>query len=225
MSKREINPLTAEPVALRRPRRGGAANLWLAGLLLEAARMVDEGIEPVEVEEAARATFDTERGLLERIREIGVERLVEFLDDLSTPDGPEDPFFRVYDNHFSPGEVFSRPERLFPTEKGKTVEDWMLRDFLTKRFRAVAFMIAGELIDAGLLEVEELNRAAARTLEAREGPFAMMNRLGIQKSLAVVTERMEMSHRKEINFPIPRSLLEQAQKNTPWPINNRISKE
>ncbi len=34
----------------------------------------------------------------------------------------------------------------------------------------------------------------------------------------IVTERMFFSHRKEINFPVPRLLITHAQKNTPWLI-------
>jgi hypothetical protein len=51
----------------------------------------------------------------------------------------------------------------------------------------------------------------------------MMNRIGIQEAMRMVTEKMEMSHRQEINFPIPKLLIEQAQKNEPWPLNSKIT--
>ena len=37
-----------------------------------------------------------------------------------------------------------------------------------------------------------------------------------------VTEKMEMSHRQEINFPITELLITQANKNEPWPLNSKI---
>lgn len=219
----EAGILIAEPITLRRERRGGAVNLWLAGILLEAARMVDDDIAATEVEAAARSAFGCERGLLERITEMGADRLTAFLDDLTRRAGPEDPLFQRYDNFFTPAAALSFPERLALPEGAAAGEDWLLQDHLVKRFQGVAFMIAAELIEAGLLTVEELNRAAVQAIGAGEGPFSMMNRLGIQESLQIVTERMEMSHRREINFPVPKRLIEQAQKNTPWPINNRLS--
>ena len=37
-----------------------------------------------------------------------------------------------------------------------------------------------------------------------------------------ITEKMEMSHRQEINFPIPKLMIVQAQKNEPWPLNSGL---
>jgi len=45
-----------------------------------------------------------------------------------------------------------------------------------------------------------------------------MNKMGMMEVMRIVTERMELSHRKEINFPIPRLLIHQAQKGEPWPL-------
>jgi len=42
--------------------------------------------------------------------------------------------------------------------------------------------------------------------------------MGVGEALKIVTERMFFSHRKEINFPVPRLLITQAQKNAPWLI-------
>ena len=51
-----------------------------------------------------------------------------------------------------------------------------------------------------------------------EGPFALMNRVGIGASLQLVTEKMELSHRQEISFPVPLLLIQQAKRNEPWPL-------
>jgi enoyl-CoA hydratase/carnithine racemase len=52
----------------------------------------------------------------------------------------------------------------------------------------------------------------------KEGPFTLMNKMGINEALHIVTERMELSHRREISFPVPALLIAQAQKNEPWPL-------
>lgn len=210
--------LIEEPLPLRRERRGGAVNLWLAGLLLEAARMLDEGIDPDAVESASRKTFGIGKGLLERISELGAGRLADHLAFLSRRDGPDDPLHRLYDNFFSSPAILLQPERFSRPPAADPGGDWILEDHLVKRFQAVAFMIAAEVVGSGLLGIGEMDREAARVLGAGQGPFGMMNDLGPRESLGVVTERMEMSHRKEINFPIPRLLIEQAGRDTPWTI-------
>jgi hypothetical protein len=44
----------------------------------------------------------------------------------------------------------------------------------------------------------------------------MMDEMGIGEALNIVTEKMELSHRREISFYVPRLLITQAQKNKPW---------
>jgi 3-hydroxyacyl-CoA dehydrogenase len=83
-------------------------------------------------------------------------------------------------------------------------------------------MIATELVESGILKLQDVERLCKETFGWEEGPFSMMNRLGIQRALQMVTEKMELSHRKEINFPIPWLLISQAQKNEPWPLNSKM---
>jgi len=87
-----------------------------------------------------------------------------------------------------------------------------------QRFQAVAFMTASEVVQAGLLDPPVCDRLCQLAFGWPEGPFTMMNRLGLEASLQMVTERMELSHRREINFPVPRNLIERGQKNEPWPL-------
>jgi 3-hydroxyacyl-CoA dehydrogenase len=63
-----------------------------------------------------------------------------------------------------------------------------------------------------------LDRLCRAAFSWPAGPFALMNAVGLGEALRMVTEKMELSHRREINFPIPRILIEQAQKNEPWPV-------
>ena len=79
-----------------------------------------------------------------------------------------------------------------------------------------------EIVEAGLLEIGDIEKTCLEVFGWKEGPFAMMNRLGLEETMRKVTEKMEMSHRQEINFPIPKLLIDQARKNEPWPLNSRI---
>jgi len=83
----------------------------------------------------------------------------------------------------------------------------------------VAFMTSTEVVEAGLIDPPACDRLCQLAFGWSEGPFSLMNRLGLDASLRLVTERMELSHRREINFPVPRLLIEKAQKNEPWPLN------
>jgi len=232
--KRKGEPrLIPEPVPLRRERRGGGVNLIFTALLLEAARMADEGLDIRHIEEAARKAFAMEDGFLARMEEIGIEKVIRALEALADDSDPEDPLFRNYHNFFSPPAVLFKKLEAFrrsgepgalrwgeKREARPETVDIMLVDVLAGRFRAVAFSTSVEVVEAGMLELREVDPAIKKALRWKEGPFAMMNRLGIGEVMRMVTEKMELSHRREINYPIPRLLISQVQKNEPWPLNS-----
>ena len=64
--------LIEEPFPLRKERKGGAANLILIALLLEASRMVDENFDVPSVESAAKSVFGLSKGYLSIMDEIGI---------------------------------------------------------------------------------------------------------------------------------------------------------
>ena len=83
-------------------------------------------------------------------------------------------------------------------------------------------MVSVEVVEAGLLKLQDMDTLCKQAFKWEEGPFALMNRLGLDEVMRIVTEKMEMSHRKEINFPVPRMLISQVQKNVPWPLNSGV---
>ena len=48
-----------------------------------------------------------------------------------------------------------------------------------------------------------------------------MNQVGIQEAMRLVIHQVEVSHRKEINFPVPPLLINQTQVNAPWLIKSK----
>ena len=100
----------------------------------------------------------------------------------------------------------------------KEAKDFMLVDVLENRFLAVGFMTVAEVVGAGIIKMEEVDKLCQNAFLWKEGPFAIMNKIGICEVMKIVTERMELSHRKAINFPIPKLLISQSQKNEPWYI-------
>ncbi|MFQ6109971.1 MAG: enoyl-CoA hydratase/isomerase family protein, partial [Candidatus Aminicenantales bacterium] len=212
-------------------RTGGAADIIFVSLLLEAARMVDEGFDIPSIEAAGRKAFNMPVGFLGLMDATGIPLGIYTMYSFSDSSNPEDPLYKVYGNFFTPPESYKKILRKYKKAKDKSrvkwvsdeearrePEDAMVVDGLRKRFLAVAFMTATEVVDAGVVAMEDVDRLCQNAFLWREGPFALMNRMGIEEVLRIVTERMELSHRKEINFPIPRLLISQAQKKEPWPL-------
>ncbi len=225
--------LIEEPYPLRKERKGGAASLMLASLMLEACRMIDDGMEIPHIEAVARRTFGLADGFLAWMDRIGIFETCEYLTAMSDDSDAEDSIFKKYFNFFTPARCLaekcekgraSGAAFLWKSEAGEDKEphDFMLGDLLSKRFQAVVFITAAEIAEAGLLEIVEVEKLCREAFGWKEGPFAMMNRLGIEEAMHKVVEKMEMSHRQEINFPITKLLIDQARKNEPWPLNSKI---
>jgi len=218
-------------VRLLRYRKGGVANIIFVGLLLEAFRMLDEGHGTSGIEGAGAAALGMPAGFVRILQSVGLDLAASCLESFSDPSSPGHPLACAYDNFFSPparlrqkftearesGKLISIEQFLIP---GRTPRPYhpQLVESLKKRFLAVAFMTAAEVVEAGLSVPADVDRLCQTAFRWPEGPFALMNRLGIGTASKLVSERMELSHRQEINFPIPRNLIQQARKNEPWPL-------
>ncbi|MFA9452343.1 MAG: 3-hydroxyacyl-CoA dehydrogenase family protein [Candidatus Aminicenantaceae bacterium] len=225
--------LIEEPYPLRKERKGGAASLMLAAQMLEACRMKDDGMEIPHIDAVATTTFGIPTGFLARMDEIGIVKTCEYLSGMADETDAEDPIFQKYFNFFTPARSLAercekgREAGAAPLWKAGAVKDaepkdFMVVDLLKKRFQAVAFITATEIVEEEILEMAEVEKLCREGFGWREGPFAMMNRMGIAEAMRKVTEKMEMSHRQEINFPITNLLITQANKDEPWPLNSKI---
>jgi enoyl-CoA hydratase/3-hydroxyacyl-CoA dehydrogenase len=226
--------LVPEPAPLIKKRKGGGLNLIYVGLLLEAARMVDDEMDVPTVEAAAKKAFGISEGFLKQMDEVGLPEAVSAMKTLSEDSDPADPIHKIYHNFFTPAQSCMRMlEAYEKAEDKKTVRwvskedarkeaaDFLLVDSLKKRFEAVSFLIATELVESGIMGLQDVDKFCRETFGWKEGPFSMMNRIGIQEAMQIVTEKMQLSHRKEINFPVPWLLIDQARKNQPWPLNSK----
>jgi 3-hydroxyacyl-CoA dehydrogenase len=218
-------------VRLLRYRKGGVANIIFVGLLLEAFRMLDEGYGSAGVEGAATAAFGLPAGFVRQLQSIGFDLAAACLDSFSDPSAPGHPLACAYDNFFSPppglkqkfnearesGKLIPIEQLLSPIMTHRS-DSAHIGDSLRRRFLAVAFMTAAEVVEAGLVAPADVDALCQTAFLWPLGPFALMNRVGVEASLEIVTEKMEISHRQEINFPVPRILIQQAQKKEPWSL-------
>ncbi|MGD8534612.1 MAG: 3-hydroxyacyl-CoA dehydrogenase/enoyl-CoA hydratase family protein [Candidatus Aminicenantes bacterium] len=213
-------------------RKGGAADVIFVSLLLEAARMVDDGFDIPSIEAAGKKAFGIPMGFLSLMDANGIPLGIHTMNIFSDSSNPDDSLYKAYGNFFTPPESYkSLLDRYLEAEDKSSVrwvseddaqteaKDLMLIDTLKNRFLAVAFMTSVEVVETGVIEIDEVDKLCQNAFVWREGPFALMNKMGMMEVMRIVTERMELSHRKAINFPIPKVLINQAQKGEPWPLN------
>lgn len=225
-----------DAVELLRYRKGGAANVIFVALLLEAARMLDEGFSARSIDEAGKTAFGMPAGFLQLMETVGLGLAASCVRSFSDSSQADHPFHSIYDNFFTPPEIFKQNfiEGRFPRghfitrpldypDEASMPQDLMVLEHLKRRFLAVEFMTATEVVEAGVIKLEDVDRLCQKAFAWPEGPFGLMNKVGIREALMMVTEKMELSHRQEINFPIPRLLIEQAQKNEPWLLSQSSS--
>jgi enoyl-CoA hydratase/3-hydroxyacyl-CoA dehydrogenase len=226
--------LIPEPIPLLKERKGGGLNLIHVALLLEAARMIDEGMDIPSVEAAAKKAFGVSKGFLSAMDEAGIVEACSVMETLADDSDPEDPFFKFYHNFFSPPESCKDKIREMERAEDKETVRWISEeeaqqeakdsgrvDALVRRFHAVAFITSIEVVESEVLDLHDVDRLCKETLGWKEGPFVMMNRIGIGAAMEIVTEKMYLSHRREINFPVPRLMIQQAKKEEPWPLNSK----
>ncbi len=225
----ENKQLVKETVTPLKQRKGGAVNLILASLMTEAGRMIDEGFEIADIEEAAQKAFNIKKGFLKQMDEIGIPESINYLFYLEDKKDSDQDMHSVYDNFFTLPQSFMEKleEHKIAEDKSsakwmkkhsirKPSDDFMLKEMLKKRFQAIAFMVSTELVESGVSDIESIEKMCKEVLDWKKGPFSMMNEVGIKEAMDMVTEKMELSHRREINFYVPKLLISQVHKNSPW---------
>ena len=221
--------LVRETASLLKQRKGGTLNLILASLMTEAGRMIDEGFQIADIEEAARNAFGINKGFLKQMDEKGIPESINFLLFLEDKEGTDKDLYDVYDNFFTLPVSFMEKLQEHKIARDKSSANWhkkhelrkksddlLLMDMLKNRFKAVSFMVSSELVESGVSDIERIENMCRNTLSWDKGPFTMMDEIGIREAMDMVKEKMELSHRREISFYIPRLLITQAQKNKPW---------
>ncbi len=219
------------PTPILGSRRGGAADIVFVSLLLEAARMLEEGFGVPTVEAAGKAAYGMPMGFLTLMDVTGLEVGLYSMKSFSEPTGLDDELTGVYGNFFAPPQVYYDLIERYREADDKSAVRWVsdndaaaepaeeetvgqLRD----RFLAVGFMTASEVVDSGLITIDDMEQLARNAFLWRRGPFALMNRLGVAEAFRLVRERADLAEKQGISFPVPENLKRQAESGAPWPL-------
>jgi enoyl-CoA hydratase/3-hydroxyacyl-CoA dehydrogenase len=185
---------------------GFAVNRFFVPFLNEAARMLEEGVASIPtIEEAAKKAFRIGMGPFLLMNVTGIPIAVHAATTLGNELGP----------FYAPAGILKAQ-----MEKG---ENWDLAgeadesglEPLIDRFYGVCLGVAAALVDEGVASMEDTDRGAKIGLRWIEGPFEIMNRIGIDRTYRVVSEIAE----RYSDFKMPEVLARQKELGKPFAFN------
>jgi enoyl-CoA hydratase / 3-hydroxyacyl-CoA dehydrogenase len=176
---------------------GFAVNRFFVPSSNEAARMLEEGMGNVAtIEEASKRAFGIGMGSFEILNVTGIPLAVHASQSLGS----------------ELGLFYGTPDMM--RTQMETGKDWDLADgpveegrieAIVDRFYSVCLGAAASLVDEGVATMEDVNLGAKVGLRWREGPFEIMNRIGIDRACRVV----EQAVKRYPGFKMPRILADQ----------------
>ncbi|MBI5033316.1 MAG: enoyl-CoA hydratase/isomerase family protein [Chloroflexi bacterium] len=185
---------------------GFAVNRYFVPLLNEAVRLLEENVANIStIDAAACEAFEMGMGPFALMNATGIPiayhsavSLAESLGEFYAPATQLGEMFKAGKSWDLAGEV-----------------DASRKETIADRLRGVVFGIVAQLVDEGVATVEDVDRGATIGLRWAKGPFAMMNDLGLKRSLALV-EKIETRH---AGF-VPQLLQTQTKRGKPWTLRD-----
>ncbi|MES2155180.1 MAG: enoyl-CoA hydratase-related protein [bacterium] len=185
---------------------GFAVNRFFVPWVNEACHLLDEKVADIPtIEAAAREAFGITMGPFELMNVTGVPISLHAQTTLHRELG-----------------AFYEPAKSLKAQVEKKA-NWDLAGAIAEaktpavaaRLRGVVFGIACHLVESDVATIRDTDRGATIGLRWAAGPFAMMNKLGIQQALAEVKA---VSRSWSQAFPVPPTLELQARNQQPWPM-------
>jgi enoyl-CoA hydratase / 3-hydroxyacyl-CoA dehydrogenase len=185
---------------------GFAVNRFFVPFLNEAARMLEEGIADIPtIEEACKRAFKIGMGPFLLMNVTGIPIAVHAATTLGNELGP-----------------FYAPCNRLKAQMEKK-ENWNLEgavdesriQAVSDRMYGVCLGVSAALVDEGVASIEDTDRGAKIGLRWTLGPFEIMNRIGIDKTYAVVAAISE----KYPDFKVASLLKKQKQLGKPFEFN------
>jgi enoyl-CoA hydratase/3-hydroxyacyl-CoA dehydrogenase len=182
---------------------GFAVNRFFVPFLNEAVRLLEEGVADIAtIEEAAKRGFKIGMGPFELMNVTGVPIALHAATTLGNALGP-----------------FYAPAAMLKAQVDKK-ENWSLDGKVDEsrlqpvidRLYGVCLGVAAALVDEGVASIEDTDRGAKIGLRWIQGPFEIMNQIGIGTTCDLV----EAIAARYPDFKTPRLLIQQKDKAVPF---------
>jgi enoyl-CoA hydratase/3-hydroxyacyl-CoA dehydrogenase len=182
---------------------GFAVNRFFVPFLNEAVRLLQEGAADIAtIEEAAKRRFKIGMGPFELMNVTGVPNALHAATTLGNELGP-----------------FYAPAPLLKAQVDKK-ENWSLKGEIDEsriqtvidRLYGVCLGVAAALVEEGVATIEDTDRGAKIGLRWIQGPFEIMNTIGI----AATCDLVEAIAARYPDFNTPRLLTQQKDRGTPF---------
>jgi enoyl-CoA hydratase / 3-hydroxyacyl-CoA dehydrogenase len=182
---------------------GFAVNRFFVPFLNEATRMLQEGLADIPtIEEAAKRAFDIGMGAFELMNVTGIPIAVHAATTLGNELG----------SFYAPSETLKKQmEKKANWELAGDIDAAQL-DACAQRFYGVCLGVAAALVDEGVASMEDTDRGAKIGLRWNQGPFEIINRIGIENAYTAVGAIAE----RYPDFKMPRILQKQKEIGTPF---------
>ncbi|MBW2370246.1 MAG: enoyl-CoA hydratase/isomerase family protein, partial [Deltaproteobacteria bacterium] len=156
---------------------GFAVNRFFVPFLNEAARMLAEDMANIAtIEAAAKQAFKIGMGAFELMNVTGIPIAVHSADTLGRELGP---FYATSETLRAQMESGENWDLSGEVDESKI-------EAVSDRFLGVCLGVAATLVDEGVASIEDTDRGAKIGLRWIQGPFEIMNRIGIEKTHALV---------------------------------------
>jgi len=182
---------------------GFAVNRFFVPFLNEAVRLLEEGVADIPtIEEGARRAFKIPMGPFQLMNVTGIPIAVHAAATLGNELGPFYAPCNTLKAQMSRGENWNLEG---PVEEAKI-------PVVIDRLYGVCLGVAAALVDEGVATKEDTDRGAKIGLRWSLGPFEIMNRIGIDRTVAVVEDIAAIYP----DFQIPEILLQQKSLGKPF---------
>ncbi len=182
---------------------GFCVNRFFVPFLNEAARMLEEQLANIPtIEKAAKQAFRIGMGAFELMNVTGIPIAVHAATTLGEELGP----------FYAPADILrAQMQKQENWDLTGTVDESAIES-IADRFFGVCLGVAAALVDEGVASIEDTDRGAKIGLRWSAGPFEIMNRIGIDKTCAVV----EAICQRYPDFTFPKILARQRQAGKPF---------
>ena len=181
---------------------GFAVNRFFAPFLNEAGRMLEQDVANIPtIEAAAKGVFQIGMGPFELMNATGIPITVHYTQTLGNALGP------FYDTSHIIRRQMEKNENwdlTGPVEESKI-------EAVADRFLGVCLGVAAALVDEGVASIEDTDRGAKIGLRWGQGPFEIMNRIGMEKTCRVVAAALKtypdvkmpeiLTHQRQLAVP------------------------